>query len=296
MIEPTDDGDPLDIAESSGVAAGRVNPGVWYTLQDEDNQNLLYLFSDAGDYLGEQTIRGAVNHDWEDLAAGPCPEGIDAEGCLYIADIGDNDGTRDTIILYVVEESTDADEDPLTCALQYPGGVKKDAEALLVHPDGTIRIVTKEGSGDAHIYRADRLDCGGTTALSEEATVQIDGDAEEDREVTGGAIDESGQQWILRTSSQAFLWSGCTIDWSAAPEAIDLGSQPQGEGVTFDGTTLRTTSESSPFRAWEIPCAEEVEAETCCGCGDGKALLLLLPLPALGLRRRRPACRTGAGV
>lgn len=291
IIEPAG----TDIAESSGIAAGRVNAGVWYTLQDEDNDSALYLFSADGDPLGVQTIRGAANHDWEDLAAGPCPAEIDAEGCLYIADIGDNDKSRSEILIYIVEESTDANEDALACALQYPDGAKKDAEAILVHPDGTIRVVSKEGSGDAHIYRADALDCSATTTLTEEAVVQIDGSADEDREVTGGAIDATGQQWLLRTSSQALLWSGCRIDWSAAPVTVDLGAQPQGEGVSFDGTALIATSESSPFRLWHVPCATEAEEQKCCGCGDGAALTLGVPALLLPWLRRRSGRREQRG-
>ena len=77
--------------------------------------------------------------------------------------------------------------------------------------------------------------------------------------------------------------------------AVDLGAQPQGEGVSFDGTALIATSESSPFRLWHIPCATEAEEQKCCGCGDGAALTLGVPALLLPWLRRRSGRREQRG-
>ena len=51
------------------------------------------------------SITGARVEDWEALASAPCGKG----SCLYVADIGDNDGKRSDITIYRVPEPAKAD-------------------------------------------------------------------------------------------------------------------------------------------------------------------------------------------
>lgn len=275
--------------QSSGLAASRAEDGVYYTHDDQGGEALLYVFRDDGDYVGAQTIAGATNTDWEDLAAGPCPETVDAESCIWIGDIGEADETRSELVLWVVPASTQAREDAVACRLVFPEGKQYDAEALLVWPDRTVRVVTKEDDG-AKVFRVSDPACDGGAAqtLTKEAELALG------EQVTGGAVSPDGAQFVLRGLSSAWLWTGCTIDWGAQPTLVDLGDQPQGEAITFanDGT-LVTTSEArsadEPLRYWTTAC-EETTTVPCstCGCGgEGAAWLLLLPLS--GLFRRRKA-------
>lgn len=281
----------VDAPESSGVAASTVEDGLYYTLNDAGGAATLLMFDASGAFRGEQLVEGATNTDWEDLAAGPCPAAVDAASCMYIADIGDNDGTRDTITLWVVPESTETIVDAVACTLAYPDG-PRDAETLLVTPTGaegagTVRVVSKESDGEAKIFKRTALDCGeAPEALQLEAEVQLDGPA------TGGVMTESVV--VLRTLSSAWAWQDCGITadtWNAAPELIDLGADPQGEaiGVTIDGGFV-TTSESSPFRFRLIPCTERAAPPcTTCGCASSHApphAAWVLGLAALGRRRR----------
>ena len=282
----------VDAPESSGVAASTLEDGLYYTMNDAGGAATLLMFDDAGTFRGEQLVEGATNTDWEDLATGPCPAAVDAASCIYIADIGDNDGTRDTITLWVVPESTETIVDAVACPLAFPDG-PRDAETRLVAPAGTdgagtVRIVSKESDGEAKVFKRAGLTCGDTAdALALEAEVQLDGPA------TGGAMTASAV--VLRTLSSAWIWQDCVFTaetWNAAPEPLDLGSDPPGEAiaVTADGGFI-TTSESSPFRFRLIPCAE-TGAPKCaqCGCsargaeGVGYAPLVL---GVLLLRRRR---------
>lgn len=281
----------VDAPESSGVAASTVEDGLYYTLNDAGGNASLLMFDESGEFRGEQLVEGATNTDWEDLASGPCPAAVDAGSCLYIADIGDNDGTRDAITLWVVPETSETIVDAVACMLAYPDG-PRDAETLLVNPEGaegagTVRIVSKESDGEAKIFKRATLACGDTPdALQLEAEVQLDGPA------TGGVMTESVV--VVRTLSSAWAWQDCGITadtWNAAPELIDLGSDPQGEaiGVTMDGGFI-TTSESSPFRFRLIPCTER-GAPPCssCGCAASNAAPYLgwvLGLVLLGRRRR----------
>lgn len=268
--------------ESSGVAASSTDAGIFYTHDDAGGAAALYVFNVDGSYLDDQAIGGATNVDWEDVSPGPCPEAVDAERCLWIGDIGNNEETRDTVSVYVVPESLLAAETAVECVLSYPEGKRRDAEALFVSPDGTLRIVSKENSG-GHVYHLAEPACDGSTeVLVEEAELSLDAP------VTGAAMSADGTMVILRSNAQAWMWSGCELDWSAAPTAIDLGSQAQGEGIAFatDGS-LVATSEGEPFRVWTYPCAGTEAALDCpdCGCGGGDAAFLLLPLALL--RRRQ---------
>jgi hypothetical protein len=290
-------GDPIQVTDeefpdiqSSGVAAARGQENVYYTLDDSGGEPKLYMFDTTGDgaYIGAQLIQGgATNTDWEDLAAGPCPDTVDAEHCLWIADTGDNDSNRSGIVLWVVPESTRGSESAVACNLVYPGGESHDAEALLVGPDRTVRIVTKSGDGDATVYRVSdpRCDDGDAQTLVKEAKITS---AEK---FTGGAMSADGTQIVLRSLERAWLWTGCTVAWGDTPTEVDLGVQEQGESIAFDNDgSLVTTSEGMPLTVWHTPC-DETEALTCpgCGCGgsDAAGLLLVGPLGAWLRRRRR---------
>ena len=278
--------------QSSGVAAARGLDNAYYTHDDAGGDAKLYMFRGdddddrLGEYIGEQNLVGATNTDWEDMAAGPCPDTVDSEHCLWIADIGDNDKTRTSIVLWVVPESTRGAESAVGCNLVYPGGDPHDAEAILVGPDGTVRIVTKSSDGTATVYRISDPACDDGTAqtLEKEAEVALD------ESVTGGAMSADGTAVVLRTLSGAWLWTGCTIAWSSTPTAIDLGAQPQGESVAFDSDgSLVTTSEGDPLRVWSTPCADATPL-TCpepCGCGGGAGLLFVAPFGVWARRRRR---------
>lgn len=281
----------VDAPESSGAAASTVEDGLYYTLNDAGGAATLLMFDETGDFRGEQLVEGATNTDWEDLASGPCPAAVDAASCLYIADIGDNDGARDTITLWVVPETSETIVDAVACTLAYPDG-PRDAETLLVTPAGaegagTVRVVSKESDGEAKIFKQAALACGDEPgALQLEAEVQLDGPA------TGGVMTESVV--VLRTLSSAWAWQDCVFSadtWNSPPERIDLGSDPQGEaiGVTMDGGFI-TTSESSPFRFRLIPCAER-GTPPCSSCGCATSNPAPYAAWALGLallvRRRR---------
>lgn len=293
---PLTDAD-VDAPESSGVVAATDGADVYYTMNDAGGDAALYLFDSAGTFLAEQLIEGATNTDWEDLAPGPCPDalgGSAGERCIYIADIGDNAETRATITLWVVpeSESTASIVDAVACPLVYEDG-PRDAETLLVAPadaaePGVVRIVSKEGDGEAKVYRVDALRCADTPdMLTRETELQLDGAA------TGGAM--SATAAVIRTLESAWVWQDCSFTaatWDTAPTELALGADPQGEaiGFTADGGFI-TTSESAPFRFRTIPC-EAPGPPPCSGCGcstaggSGAGWALTAGL-MLALRRRR---------
>ena len=111
------------------------------------------------------TVTAAQAEDWEDIAAGPDPDG---RPLLYVGDIGDNAPGGPTIDVYRVAEPQVGDTATAPAErlqLRYPDGAH-DAEALLVDPlRGDLVIVTKV-LGAARAYRASaRLPAGSQTTL-----------------------------------------------------------------------------------------------------------------------------------
>src|SRR5688572_28990511 len=59
------------LSESSGLAASRKYPGVFWTHNDGEKIPHLYAFDRSGKQRGRVRITGAKIYDWEDIAIGP---------------------------------------------------------------------------------------------------------------------------------------------------------------------------------------------------------------------------------
>ena len=89
-----------EIDEASGLAASRRRSDLLWTHNDSGASPRLYAVGVDGRDHGAVDVRGAANVDWEDLAAFQ----IDEVPYLLIADVGDNDAERRSVMLYIVEE------------------------------------------------------------------------------------------------------------------------------------------------------------------------------------------------
>lgn len=139
------------ITESSGLAASRQFPGVFWTHTDSGGPPLLCAIDATGKTLAEVLV-DAPNEDWEDLA-------IDDRNRLYIADTGNNGATRKTVTVYRLEEP-DPRKRPgrqrlrptSAWRLTYPAA-PFDCEALFVWRDWGY-LISKEFTGRrAQLYR-----------------------------------------------------------------------------------------------------------------------------------------------
>ena len=81
---------PRSLRESSGLAASRRRPGVFWTLVDSKGDSAVFAVDRHGTLLQRVRVSGSRNRDWEDLASGPCPDG--RGDCLWIAETGDTGG------------------------------------------------------------------------------------------------------------------------------------------------------------------------------------------------------------
>ncbi len=144
------------------------NPDVLWTHNDSGDGNSIFALNRKAEVLGEWRVSGAVNRDWEDIAA--FKDGT-ASASLYVGDIGNNSRLRSDMKVYRFREpavsaskksGTNETVNAETIAFEYPD-LRHDAEALFVQPEtGTIYVITKRLSGAAGVYK---LEAGKKTAI-----------------------------------------------------------------------------------------------------------------------------------
>jgi hypothetical protein len=209
-----------EIVESSGlVAAG---DRVWTTNDSGDTGRVFTVDTSTGETVGvTYWADGPV--DVEALApAGP--------GRVWVGDIGDNAGARDSILVTRVPVGDgDRTVDEETIDLVYPEGAR-DAEALLVHPTtGRLHVVTK-GVFAGEVYAA-------PPELADDAPHQLGLVGQVVGLVTDGAFFPDGRHVVLRTYSRATVYTFPDLE---SLGSWDLPAQQQGEGiaVTPEGDLL----------------------------------------------------------
>ena len=223
-----------NLNEASGLALSRRVPGRLWTHNDS-GQPTLFALDNRGAVTGRLQLTGANVEDWEALAVGPCPAG----SCLYVGDIGDNDGKRRRITVYRVAEPTTESTAAVTDALHatYPDRAQ-DAETLLVTPGGEIFIVTKGDTGAVGLYRFPKeLKPGGTHVLERVGAGNGASKRSAADRITDGAVSPNGSWVVLRTNTQLQFHRAAALlagDWGSAV-TVDVKSvgEPQGEGVAI---------------------------------------------------------------
>lgn len=225
----------VEVPEASGLAVSGRQAGRLWTHNDSGDP-VLFALDQKGTVTGRVRVSGASVDDWEALGAGPCAGG----SCLYIADIGDNHGTREHITVYRLPEPSPSDAAAAVDAvfhLTYPDRAQ-DAETLLVGPGGQLFIVTKGESGAVALYRAPQDLRPGSTARLERVGQPLTPvrPAREFR-ITDGAISPDGQWVALRTTAHLVFYRTSDFLGGAWHEArrVDLAPlrERQGEGVAL---------------------------------------------------------------
>ena len=255
-------GDPLDLCsitdarlpEISGLAT---SGSTTLAMNDGGDAVTVYELDGSCAVIGERTA--AVDpYDPEDMA-------LAADGTVWLADTGDNRLSRTTVALIALAPDGSA----TVHRVSYPDG-PRDAEALLLAPDGTPYLVTKEVLGTSEVYRpAQSLDAGSVVPLEKVADLPLSLTGTEGGPVgragqlmvTGGAVSPDGAVLALRTYTDAYVWTLAGSDVPAAlataPVVIPLLAAPQGEAIAFaaDGRSLVVTGEGLPAAVTALPAA-----------------------------------------
>lgn len=225
-----------EIVESSGlvVGAGRV-----VTTNDSGDEGRVFVVDPASGRTVGVTRWADDPTDVEALApAGP--------GHVWVGDIGDNLGRRDTIeVTRVPVSDSDQEVDEETIDLVLPAG-GRDAEALLVHPrTGRLYVVTK-GALAGEVLAA-------PTALDGDAPNPLRPVGRAPGMVTDGAFLPDGRHVVVRTYSRAVVLAFPSF----APVASwKLPDQPQGEGLAVGpdgGIYLSSEGVEEPLLRVQVP-------------------------------------------
>ncbi|WP_371494294.1 hypothetical protein [Kitasatospora sp. NBC_00374] len=228
------------ITESSGLAASRAHPGVYWTHNDSDDGPYVYAVDSEGRTVATVTLRGTKPRDTEAISLGP-------DGQLYLGDIGDNrDGTWPEVWIYRFAEPRelrDQTVDVTRYRVTYEDG-PRDAEALMVHPvTGRAYIASKKQSGGGKLYQGpEALSATGVNVFRPIADVPW---------VTDGAFSPDGTRLVLRGyfSGTAYRWQdGRPVE----DGSVNVPLQRQGESVTYtaDGKALMFGSEGKGSAVW----------------------------------------------
>ncbi|QKV94355.1 hypothetical protein HUT19_23500 [Streptomyces sp. NA02950] len=219
------------IAESSGLAASRAHPGVYWTHNDSSDGPYVYAVdSRTGKTVARIAMRGIGKpRDVEAVSVGP-------DGNVYVGDIGDNLGGQwPHVWIYRFPEPRklrDMTVKATQFTVQYQGG-PRNAEAMMVHPKtGKVYIASKSDENGGLYEGPDTLSPSGVNVFRRIAPI--------DMEVTDGAFAPDGSRLVLRGyfTAAEYRWRG------GKPKELEeepgLPLQRQGESVTFspDGGTL----------------------------------------------------------
>lgn len=268
-----------DLDENSAAAASVAQSGVVFSVNDSGHEPELFAFDTTGADRGRWRIQGAMNRDWEAVAVGRCAPAREP-WCVYIGDVGDNAQRRPLVTIYRVAEPTPiaaGDAGALRAdalVVRYPDGAH-NVEAMIVAPDGSLQLFTKEQRRRGRrvvaktlVYSLAARAWGGATPAEAELvdSLPIAFDVPEFYTVTDAALSADGRLLSLRTPERLFTFR---VDSTTArrlpglpPAICDLSSlrEAQGEGVGilhYGARTARValTSEGShePLRLASCP-------------------------------------------
>lgn len=221
------------IIESSGLAASRAHPGVYWTHNDQDKNGVLLYAVDGktGRTVATVTMTGVGKpRDVEAVSVG-------SDGNIYVGDIGDNlGGTWSHVWIYKLPEPkklADRTVRATQYTVKYEDGAR-DAEALMVHPKtGRIYIADKKEEGGGLYEGPAQMSASGVNVFKRLGDTGL--------WTTDGAFSPDGKQLALRgyLGGVSYAWKG----EGKKPERegrLSVPLQRQGESVTYtlDGTTL----------------------------------------------------------
>ncbi|MFJ2831296.1 WD40 repeat domain-containing protein [Streptomyces sp. NPDC087263] len=224
------------ITESSGLAASRQHPGIYWTHNDQDTGAYLYAVdSRTGETVATITMTGVgMPRDVEAISIGP-------DNQIYVGDIGDNDGVVwDYVWVYQLPEPKQLKDQTIRATqyvVKYSDG-PRDAESLVVHPTtGRVYIIDKQEDG-GHLYEGPaKLSASGTNVFKPVVAVDL--------WATDAAFSPDGTRLAVRG-----YFGGIAYDWNDGKiKKLERISVPLGQGesvsYTTDGTKIMLGSEGA---------------------------------------------------
>ncbi len=302
------------IDESSGLVASRRDRGMFWTHNDSGDVGRVFGIDSTGETraIGVLEVDGKdfQPNDAEDIAFGPCTESPD--GCLFLADVGDNDKERPAVFVYQFVEpkigETKIDKF-VTTEIKYPDGAY-NVEALLIDPNsmldgqGPMGYLVEKTEGDARVWRV-RLS-GGKQKAKQVATLKRPKSGILGGLITGGEASPDGSFIVLRTYESILMLCSEKSGRSSTKKFVNMFTnskiksiippdsvQAEAIAVGLNGA-IWFTSENTPtplVSMKAIPPIAKTRAKSC-GCVSisnrpPTSLLGLIPLLMFTLFRHK---------
>ena len=259
-----------NIDEASGLARSQRYPDVFWVAND-DGPSVLYAIDGTGKDLGRITIKDASNRDWEDLASFT----LDGVPYLVAADIGDNDGKRKDVRIYVIEEPEAGDDKARPewrIEFTYPEG-PRDAESVAVDVENERVLVLTKRDVPALLYslplkpgtekRIDAERLGIIDSLPQPSRSDLEFAARANSlhwQPTSMDISDDGSQAVVLTYGGVFRYRRASGEsWAEAlqqtPQAVSRSRNRQAESVAFDaaGESILITIEQRHGPLFRLP-------------------------------------------
>ncbi|WP_030208539.1 membrane protein [Streptomyces bikiniensis] len=231
------------ITESSGLAASRAHPGIYWTHNDQDAPLIYGVDSRTGETVATLTMQGVgTPRDMEAISVGP-------DGALYVGDVGDNlDGSWDHVWIYRFPEPKVLGDQKVAAeqyVVKYADGAR-NAEALMVHPKtGRVYIASKNEDGGGLYAGPERLSRSGTNVFRRVAEVPW---------VTDGAFSPDGERLVLRGyfAAREYAWKDGRIEGEGVSVGVPFQGQAESVTYTADGSALMFGSEGKESRVLRV--------------------------------------------
>ncbi|MER5741405.1 MULTISPECIES: WD40 repeat domain-containing protein [unclassified Streptomyces] len=231
------------ITESSGLAASRAHPGIYWTHNDQDQPRIFGVDSRTGKTVATLTMTGVgTPRDMEAISVGP-------DGDIYVGDIGDNlDGSWDHVWIYRFPEPKTLGDRTVRAeqyVVKYADG-PRNAEALMVHPEtGRVYIASKNEDGGGLYEGPERLSASGTNTFRRIGEVPW---------VTDGAFSPDGDRLLLRSyfSAREYVWKDGRIEGDGTSPGAPFQGQAESVTYTNDGSALMFGSEGVHSRVVRV--------------------------------------------
>ncbi|MCF7918940.1 MAG: carboxypeptidase-like regulatory domain-containing protein [Candidatus Cloacimonetes bacterium] len=240
-----------ELAEISGLALSGWDSDVLWTHNDSGSENAIYALNTSGVHLAKYYLTGINFRDMEDIASGE----LNGLHYLFLADIGDNNGTYNNIYIYrILEPEVSSGQVPFEgniaavniemISLHYPAGAHYDAETVFAEQSsGDIYVVTKRNPANPYSGTVDHVFLAAypqstvtSNLLTEIATLDVA--TYMNYGITAGDLSPSGRELLLKTYSDVYYWeiepgSDISEALQSAPEPVNYELEPQGEALCW---------------------------------------------------------------
>ncbi|CAN5347327.1 hypothetical protein BH09ACT10_BH09ACT10_19660 [soil metagenome] len=210
------------IDESSGLAVSTLHPDLAYTINDSDNEPLIYAIQiSTGKTVGTTRLTGYELSDTEAMS-------IDGKGRIWVADTGDNNGERGDSALYVLREPGRGSHSvrPTRYAVAYDNG-PQDVEALAINPKtGAVYLFSKG------LLRGEMYEFPANPSKTE-VNVLPHGPQEFPLLVTDASFKPDGTSVVVRTYVAAYAYDA--ENFTEIATAL-LPVQGQGETLAYESS------------------------------------------------------------